>query len=412
MLSCSQDTADPAIVWPDVPQGPFVLVVCAGPEWTGDMEAASREVGAPVFLIDPLRGGGAHDITRAAVEAALVVLCGRSFTDTAPCVLAAHFAPPCRSFSPLNKWRGLRTRSDPEGEAAPFGYREYIRTENAIIRVVLRLAEMLLRSGRPVTVENPPDLAEIGRPWYWPAMQDIACLWVMTRVRELRETFDLRAATAPMCAFGSEYLKYFTILASPALQDDLSWLAALRCSGVGRHAEHTPAKGRAASGVSHAARAGRYPRHLNMWLLRALVRAADGSRRCLRPAGVTAAPPRESSDREPPSSGDGESSGDEVSAFEDEPADQSRRVFLDRSRRAGFVLAGPELDGLVRSQVEDARRAPAEFASLRNRLQASGEELDKSPLPDVRVMARQLAVEACTDAASSAADASDRIQWD
>lgn len=30
-----------------------------------------------------------------------------------------------------------------------------MRTENAIIRVVLRLAEMLLRSGRPVTVQNP-----------------------------------------------------------------------------------------------------------------------------------------------------------------------------------------------------------------------------------------------------------------
>lgn len=407
--ACAQDTAAPAICLMDVPSRPFVLVVCAGPAWTGDMAAASREVGVPVLLVDPLRGGADHDITRAMVEAALVDLCRRPISATAPCVLAAHFAPPCRSFSPLNKWRGLRTRDDPDGVDAPLGYRQYIHTENAIIRVVMRLAEILLRSDRPVTIENPPDLAEAGRPWYWPAMRENACLWVMEPVRSLRDAFGMLTATAPMCAFGSTYLKYFTILASHNVRVDLEWMATLSCSGAGRHAEHTPARGRDSSGVSHASAAGRYPRRLNTWLLRALSRAAAG------PSGAGMPSPRSSwsgsdSDREAGSSDDCAGAG------RSEADAEASRVPLarprpDRSRSAGSILAGPELDPLVRAEVEEQRSIPADFASFRNRRQASDAELDRTELPDVRAMARRLAEEASVEP-PPAGSTPTFIQWD
>ncbi|KAL3894922.1 MAG: hypothetical protein SGPRY_013669, partial [Prymnesium sp.] len=85
---------------------------------------------------------------------ALHELCSRRVSPSSTCVLAAHFAPPCRSFSPLNKWRVLRTRDDPEGRLAPVDYAEYIARENAIIRAAVAIAEIFLSGGRPATFEN------------------------------------------------------------------------------------------------------------------------------------------------------------------------------------------------------------------------------------------------------------------
>ena len=122
------------------PEEPFVLVVCAGPAWEGDAKAAARCVGVPVLLVDPLRGGEQHDITRPDVRAALRALCALPVELSSPCVVGAHFATPCRSFSPLNKWRGLRTRNDHVGARAPPEYMEYLRVENAIIEGAADLA--------------------------------------------------------------------------------------------------------------------------------------------------------------------------------------------------------------------------------------------------------------------------------
>lgn len=65
---CSQKSPAFEAVLGDVPSLPFVLVVCAGPEWVGDAQAASRRTGIPVMLVDPLRGGEGHDITRPRVR--------------------------------------------------------------------------------------------------------------------------------------------------------------------------------------------------------------------------------------------------------------------------------------------------------------------------------------------------------
>ena len=85
---------------------------------------------------------------------------------------------------------------------------------------------------------------------------------------------------------------------------------------------------------------------------------------------------------------------------------------FDRSRAAGYVLAGAELDDLVRDRVEHERRQPPGFASFRNRRQASDAELDATALPDVRRMARQLAREASESEPSSGDRPAARLQWD
>lgn len=66
----------------------------------------------------------------------------------------------------------------------------------------------------------------------------------------------------------------------------------------------------------------------------------------------------------------------------------------DRSQVAGSAASDPDLDQLVSDAVERARAASAEFASPRNRAQASQQELDGSSLPDERQWARRLAAEA------------------
>ncbi|KAL3927321.1 MAG: hypothetical protein SGPRY_002873 [Prymnesium sp.] len=97
---------------------------------------------------------------------------------------------------------------------------------------------------------------------------------------------------------------------------------------------------------------------------------------------------------------DDEAGSDRASMSSEGPTSDSEEVsmtsgeILDRSQPAGWASSGPDLDPSVRSAVELARQVPADFASFRNRAQASAEELDGAVLPDVRDMARQLAMEA------------------
>ncbi|KAL3909337.1 MAG: hypothetical protein SGPRY_009464, partial [Prymnesium sp.] len=70
------------------------------------------------------------------------------------------------------------------------------------------------------------------------------------------------------------YRKYFSLVAPSSMADELRWLDTLSCPGVGIHGQHLKAHGRTASGASHAALAGRYPRCLNAWLLISLLDAA------------------------------------------------------------------------------------------------------------------------------------------
>ncbi|KAL3915656.1 MAG: hypothetical protein SGPRY_007137 [Prymnesium sp.] len=91
------------------------------------------------------------------------------------------------------------------------------------------------------------------------------CFWITDPVRRLRERFALVTATAAMCDFGSEYLKYFT-MTPPSMADDLAWLVPSLHGGWEdeRHASHTPARGRDSRGKPHARSVERYPERLNL----------------------------------------------------------------------------------------------------------------------------------------------------
>lgn len=173
--------------------------MCAGPIWECDVGAAAEKLGVAVLSVDPLRGN--HDITRPVVRDALLRLCARPVVAGEAGIIATHVAPPCRSFSPSNKWRGLRNRADPEGSGAQESYKVYIDLENAVIAEAIEIADVRLAVNNLVTIEKPPS-RNVGTPWYWRGMEDTASLWMTRDVQAMMVKNSLRKATAPMCAFG------------------------------------------------------------------------------------------------------------------------------------------------------------------------------------------------------------------
>ena len=149
----------------------MVLVLFAGPRRDGDATDAAAELGIPLLAVDLALGGAFHDVLQERVRDDLRHICNEGT------VVAAHFAPPCRSYSPLNAHLCLRSKTDPEGEDAPLSHRAYISRENTLSRFTCELAGILVARGAPVTIENSPDLSEEGKPWHWGAMGHLASLW-------------------------------------------------------------------------------------------------------------------------------------------------------------------------------------------------------------------------------------------
>lgn len=166
------------------------------------------------------------------------------------------------------------------GHHAPDSFRAYIERENSLIEFSAQVARELLSRGLTVTWENPPALDEPNTDYFWPERAHLASLWHLPLVKALVKEFNLLKATAPMCMFGSRYLKHFSLLGPPSIASFLTRLRAMRCPGTGDHAQHCPAKGRTAQGESHSKEAGRYPQALSDFILDALAshRSADAAR--------------------------------------------------------------------------------------------------------------------------------------
>lgn len=293
-----------------------------------------------MWAIDKHQGGASHDLLRPEVRESIRHACLSVEAGGSGAVCAAHIASPCRSFSPLRVESPLRLRDDPMGETAPAAFQAYLRNENTILTFCAVIFNTLVDRSCYVTWENPPDISVPDTPWYWPERAHLASLWHTPSIARIRARVPTIFVTAAMCRFGSEYRKYFTLIAPAYMQHALSSFEDMWCPGGEGHRHHTPAIGTAADGEAHAAKSGRYPRALNAALLDALTQL---------------------------------------------PAASSAHAI-----QPGSIRHGPGLSPELNAAVQAARIQPVGFASLRNLAHAPEEQLWRTPLPDVRRMAAAL----------------------
>ncbi|KAL1527027.1 hypothetical protein AB1Y20_015714 [Prymnesium parvum] len=262
--------------------GPVVLVLPAGPSRPEDIAHAAVSAHVRVLPIDLELGGLQHDLRRTVVQRAVIELC------LMPGVVASvHIATDCRSFSPLNAHLRLRPPSDPDGRLCPSDFREYISQQNTMIELCATIATIMCTSGRGFTWENPPDLSDPSHLpcWAWPEMGEVvACLWQTSWLRALRASFDLVMLHSSMCMFGSEFRKYFSLLMPRHYHKAFVALDGRLCPRTGAHAQHVPACGLDADGLSRATLAGQYPWRLSVALLRGHARCAASA--CCPPQRV------------------------------------------------------------------------------------------------------------------------------
>jgi len=427
---------------------PIILWLCAGRPHRDDITAVAEARGVRVLAIDIKRGGREHDLRTYRVRQQLHMLCAARRRDGTPVVVGAHLASPCRSFSPLNAGLRLRTVDAPDGEEAPIDFAAYIAAENLIISECAKVAHTLMTRGAPVTWENSPSLDRKGVPWHWSARKDCASLWHTTPLHELAAAHPVVRVTAAMCRFGSQFRKYFTILAPASMRETLQPLVRRWCpESGGVHGRHPAAEGFDSHGNSRAEAAGQYPRALNEFLLDALVTEGgaaafvrpahspyrSGERRCELDRDDRRAATAGDADREGDHASDSEPAGassDTDGSVEDDvhprPAEEQGPVSRSRARTEGMpgasvvsggrVTEGPELGADVRAAVEKARNAPAGFSSFRNLRPAAEDELWREPLPQLRELARGLRpTEEATFSANTNTEgltADRHVQWD
>lgn len=370
---------------------PFILILFSGPTRPGDIAERAAAIGLRVICVDTQQGGDKHDIHDSRTQTDILRHCNSKRDGGTELVTAAHIATPCRSFSPLLHHYGLRSTTDPMGAQAPPEWKAYISRENALVEFSAIVARTLLSRSCIVTWENPPPLDSAGDPWHWPERSHISSIWHTPILRKLTSDFGLLRATAPMCMFGGRYRKYFSLLGPPSISSVLAELDQLRCPGTGSHQQHLPAYGLNASGDSNSRLSGLYPTRLNDFILRALTTRIDTE--IARPA---------TGDRVTPTPTDESTSQPQLPPQGEEPI------------TAGRAAAGPALETPIMEMVNQARTAPPGFSSLRHLRHATPEELMRSALPDVRQMARDLAVATSegTETHHPADPGSRRIQWD
>ena len=299
----------------------------SGPD-EGDtgLPAALRRRGWLVDAIDTKVGGRAHDLTQTALRNRLVAAVAGGQYE------ALYAGTPCKSYSVAHSPQ-LRSRRWPEGlPNAPPEWRDYLERHNGFAALTAALVRAAHQAGVPWAVENPVDRAdEAGRGrWYWPSKADHAPLWRMPCMRAALELTGARTATFPQCALGAAVQKYTTLAFSPSLETSLGALRGLACG----HAEHAQvAYGRDARGQSRAEAAAAYPQPMCEAIATGLVAAGTSG-----------------------ASGGGDKSG-------------------------GSVADGWALCPTARRACDAARLAPPPFASLRNTIAASAEELELEPMP-------------------------------
>lgn len=240
-------------------------------------------------------------------------------------------APPCSSFSTLHE-EALRSKAHPNGTPeARAEWGAYLDRHNSFAIFAAVAAQAADDAGAAWGIENPADRSVVGSPEHWPEFADRATIWDLLVMVKLRERTGAQPLTFPQCAWGGDFRKDTTILASITLIPFMAAFMGLRCD----HAQHTKvAAGVDAAGESLAAQAAAYPPAMNEGLADAFDKASAAN------AIVRAAV------------------GD-----------------------VGAVTDGHVLGPTAREAVEVARAAPPAFGSARNRRDAGWEAMAREPMP-------------------------------
>ena len=259
-----------------------VLVIFSGPQ--------SRPDGLSVFLAraglecvmfdnDPASGGDARqDLLNDSVYKALLarVQSGE--------FLAIIAAPPCSTFSiarffkPRDGNRGapvLRTRAHILGIPGLDSSKDVeVRSANTLLFRTVALLAAGYAVGTQYILENPADRGV-------PADRDLFIderhgpIWRVPEVIGLKRATSASTCTFPMCAFGSPWQKFTTLLHSAGFDSWLAPLAGIRCP---HHRHDAPAGGEVdANGVWVSREAAAYPANLNLYLARAIASLQSGA---------------------------------------------------------------------------------------------------------------------------------------
>ena len=127
-------------------------------------------------------------------------------------------------------------------------------------------------SGAEFILENPSDHGDPSNTYYFLDATHVP-LWNLKEVQLLQVASDATLISFPMCELGHASQKLTTLMVTPGVIKQLSFLTDLRCS----HKTHKPAGGETKNGKFTSSEAARYPKRMNKILAHAIacIRADD-----------------------------------------------------------------------------------------------------------------------------------------
>ena len=279
------------------PRQPGLLHLFSGPSRPDSLAAPFAARGWRVRELDVLRGGARHDLAHDSVFAALLE---RATAGEWRLLVAG---PPCSTFSVARfrsesgDARPLRRRSC-GGRIDDMTFNERCRADEAdlLVRRTLQLARAVVAAGGDVVIENPIDRGDeqlsdevrtrspngVGvydEPDHFP-------LWLVPLVEAYRTDTGSSALHFPLCAFGSEFQKWTTILCTPTAAELMRADLSRRRCDHGRH--ESVAVGYGPNGA-RAPAAAKYPAELHgFWAAALAGSSGDGGLLADQPAGYLA----------------------------------------------------------------------------------------------------------------------------
>ena len=189
-------------------QQPCYVHLFSGPDHPDSLRTMLAALGGLCVCIDTVFDPIAHDLNNPVVRSAI-----RHFIANGN-VRGIALGVSCRSFSVLwerlallKPYLRIRSRGYPDGVLQPPGrYREYIRSENALVAFAADVMLVAINRGIPVFFEQPADRGDVSNPvTYRAQFAGHASMFLSTPMRHLLSLGKLNKITTPQCALGAPY---------------------------------------------------------------------------------------------------------------------------------------------------------------------------------------------------------------